>query len=157
MQHYDYGSIGAYFVTVCAEGRACLFGEVVADAVRLTDAGRMVDAVWRENSSYWPAYETDAFVVMPNHVHGVLFRLDLGCALALPDVMHRFKSLTTRRYIEGVRRCGWPPFRGRLWQRGYHDHVVRDPDDLDRIRKYIEDNPAQWAIDAENPERPRPR
>jgi len=97
---YDYGSVGAYFVTVCVEGRACLFGDVVDDAVRLTDAGRMVDAVWRENANYWPGYEADAFVVMPNHIHGVLLRFDEGSSVTLPNVLQRFKRLTTLGYIE---------------------------------------------------------
>ena len=72
--------------------------------------------------------------------------------MSLPDVVHRFKSLTTARYQRGVLRDGWLPFPGRLWQRNYHEHVIRDEEDLNRIRQYIIDNPGRWEDDAENPD-----
>jgi hypothetical protein len=65
--------------------------------------------------------------------------------------MKWFKSVTTKDYRRGVETEGWEPFRGRLWQRGYHDHIVRDDRDLERIRGYIEGNPGRWAEDEENP------
>jgi len=71
--------------------------------------------------------------------------------LSLPDVVHRFKSLTTARYRRAVRDEGWRPFRGRLWQRNYYEHVIRDEEDLDRVRRYVEENPLRWAEDPENP------
>ena len=73
--------------------------------------------------------------------------------LSLSDVMERFKSLTTTRYITGVRNSGWEPFRGRLWQRNYHDHIIRNEQELGRIREYIQNNPADWASDENHPER----
>jgi REP element-mobilizing transposase RayT len=69
----------------------------------------------------------------------------------LPDVVHRFKSLTAAKYRRGVRNDGWQPFTGRLWQRNYYEHVIRDEDELGRIRQYITDNPARWDQDPENP------
>lgn len=72
--------------------------------------------------------------------------------LSLPDVVHRFKTLTTKRYADGVRQSGWPPFRGRLWQRNYYEHIVRNDDELHRIREYIANNPLRWALDRENPD-----
>jgi hypothetical protein len=71
--------------------------------------------------------------------------------LSLPDVVHRFKTLTTKRYADGVKQSGWLPFRGRLWQRNYYEHIVRDDDELRRIREYITNNQLQWALDRENP------
>jgi REP element-mobilizing transposase RayT len=65
--------------------------------------------------------------------------------------MHRFKSLTTARYREGVHHRGWPPFPGRLWQRNYHDHIIRGSRDYDEIQRYIANNPALWDDDDENP------
>jgi putative transposase len=65
----------------------------------------------------------------------------------------RLKSVTTGRYITGVRESGWAPFEERLWQRSYYDHIIRDDDDLNAVREYIANNPVQWAVDAENPER----
>jgi putative transposase len=71
--------------------------------------------------------------------------------LSLPDVVHRFKTITTKRYVDGVKQNGWPRFPGRLWQRNYYEHIIRDEDDLKRIRKYIEQNPEKWESDRRNP------
>jgi REP element-mobilizing transposase RayT len=71
--------------------------------------------------------------------------------LSLPDVVHRFKTLTTKRYIDGVRQYGWPAFAGRLWQRNYYEHIIRNEASLNQIRRYIAENPARWAHDPENP------
>jgi len=66
-------------------------------------------------------------------------------------MVHRFKTLTTKRYTDGVKERGWATFRARLWQRGYFDHVVRDDRDLERIREYIATNSLRWALDREEP------
>jgi hypothetical protein len=70
--------------------------------------------------------------------------------LSAPDVVHRFKTLTTKRYADGVKQSGWPTFSGRLWQRNYYEHIIRNDESLNRIREYIVNNPAQWALDREN-------
>src|SRR5215210_6640299 len=69
---YDYSQAGAYFVTACAQDRACLFGEIVDGQMRLNEAGRMVLAEWNTLPDRFPAVELDEFVVMPNHVHGII-------------------------------------------------------------------------------------
>ena len=71
--------------------------------------------------------------------------------LSLADVVHRFKTLTTKRYADGVKQAGWMPFPGRLWHRDYFEHVIRDEVSLNRIRRYIEENPMRWVEDNENP------
>ncbi|MCF6267379.1 MAG: transposase [Desulfuromusa sp.] len=71
--------------------------------------------------------------------------------LSLPDVVHRFKSLTTARYRQGVNHHNWPPFTGKLWQRNYYERIIRNEDELHNTRQYIRDNPMQWEIDDENP------
>ena len=65
--------------------------------------------------------------------------------------MQAFKSLTTVEYSHGVAHNDWPPFPGRLWQRNYYERIIRNDDELARARRYIEDNPMQWHLDAENP------
>jgi REP element-mobilizing transposase RayT len=74
-------------------------------------------------------------------------------ALSLADVVHRFKTMTTNRYAVGAKQRGWPAFRRRLWQRNYYEHVIRDEPALNRIRRYIDENPLRWAVDDENPHR----
>jgi REP element-mobilizing transposase RayT len=108
--------------------------------------------------------EIDAFVVMPNHIHGIIILVGAGpraCpalgqpqgvapTLSLPDVVHRFKTMTTKRYADGVEQCGWRLFPGRLWQRNYYEHIIRNEGDLDAIRRYIACNPLRWHLDREN-------
>jgi REP element-mobilizing transposase RayT len=129
--------------------------------MRLNEAGRMVLGTWEALPMHYPSVDVDAFVVMPNHLHGIIF---LGSApdhsdetarivLSLPDVVQRFKSLTTARYRAGVLEHGWPPFPRRLWQRGYYEHIIRHDRSLSSIRRYIEDNPSRWPSDEENPHR----
>ncbi|MCB1054832.1 MAG: transposase [Acidobacteria bacterium] len=89
----------------------------------------------------------DEFVVMPNHFHGIVHLLgtSAGDDLALPDVVHRFKSLTTRRYLDGVRELGWAPVRRRLWLRNYFEQVIGGGDELGQCQRYIRENPSRWA------------
>ena len=67
--------------------------------------------------------------------------------MSLPDVVHRFKTLTTKRYTDAVKHTGWKPFPGRLWQRNYWEHIVRNERELHHIREYITNNPAKWESD----------
>jgi REP-associated tyrosine transposase len=175
LRDYDYAQINAYFVTIVAQGRKCLFGETIEGEMRLNVAGRMVEAVWNSFPKHYPSVECDAFVVMPNHVHAVIVlgprarpaptgqprgvAHTINASLALPDVVHRFKTLTTKQYIDGVKQNNWPSFVARLWQRNYFEHVIRNignEESLNRIRQYIVDNPAQWEFDRENPAATRP-
>ena len=181
LRGYDYAQAGAYFVTVCTQNRDCLLGDIVDGDMRLNDAAQMIQTVWDQLPDHYPAVDLDAFVVMPNHIHGIIVltvgatprgcpvprdcRVPRGQArgpaptgvvtgrLSLPDVVHRLKSFTTARYRQGVRQDGWPPFPGRLWQRNYYEHIIRSDDELRRAREYIAQNPARWALDQENPDR----
>ena len=75
-----------------------------------------------------------------------------GKKLSLPDVVHRFKTLTTNQYINGVKQNNWSPFPGKLWQRNYYEHVIRNDIDLRETREYILNNPKKWHLDRNNPE-----
>jgi len=136
LQGYDYSRAGAYYVTLCTQNRECLFGEIKNGKMVLNDAGRMVQIVHDEMGPNYPGVETDDFIVMPNHIHGIIILVGAGpcacpdnpcacsdgpCAcpdtgqprndgqprgvaptLSLPDVVHRFKTMTTKRYTDGV-------------------------------------------------------
>ncbi|MDQ3565938.1 MAG: transposase [Pseudomonadota bacterium] len=211
LRGYDYTQAGLYFVTIVVQDRACLFGEVVDDHMRLNDAGRMVAAEWDALCFRFINIDLDAFVVMPNHIHGVIVitgtigpdgstvplvgtqsttgahttAATVGAALVgaqsttgdivraplvgapptgaqtgattrvaptLGKIVGTLKSLTTVAYTRGVKTQGWSPFRERLWQRNYFEHIVRNEESLHRIRQYIADNPAHWTDDPENPQ-----
>jgi putative transposase len=154
---YDYSSAGAYFVTICTEGRRPLFGDATDDEMHHNGAGRMVEECAGKLSTKFGGLTLDAFIVMPNHIHAVIALDDTGTA-DLPSIMTWFKTMTTNAYIRGVKDFGWPRFDGRLWQRNYFERIIRDEAELDRVRAYVEANPAKWTGDEHNPERGgRPR
>lgn len=172
LKGYDYSQAGAYFVTICVQDRVCLFGDVVDGNVRLNDAGRMVERWWLELNRKFAYVQSDAFVVMPNHIHGIIvIQSNVGADLCvcpggepgaqhpgahtgapLPEIVQWFKTMTTNAYIRHVRADGWRPFRQRLWQRNYFEHIIRNDVTLAHIRQYIADNPLRWARDRDNPE-----
>jgi putative transposase len=159
LKEYDYTYAGAYFVTICAQDKACLFGNVVDECMYLNDAGHMLARLWNDIPARFADIETDAFVVMPNHMHGIIVLPDAangaatGVVPALGEVVAAFKSASTVDYIRSVKTRAWPAFRRWLWQRNYYEHVIRDEKALDRIHRYIVENPARWAFDDENPEK----
>jgi putative transposase len=112
----------------------------------LSDLGREVEVAWKALPNHIGKVGLDQFVVMPNHVYGILVLND--GARPLSEIMRAFKTFSAHRVNLQRKRPG-----ASLWQRGFYDHVVRDEADLARIREYIENNPARWALDKENPER----
>lgn len=106
LQGYDYSQAGAYFITVCTHNRACLFGEIVDGTMHENQAGQAVREAWQALPERFPGVDCDAFVVMPNHVHGILVLS--GGQAHLSQVVGAFKSLTVHRYIQGVKNEGWP-------------------------------------------------
>ena len=162
LKGYDYGSAGAYFVTICTQNRTCWFGVLADGEMRLNDAGRVAQASWDELPARFPDVRLDTFVVMPNHVHGIIIvgaqfiapsdgfgtaTIDQGAmnrAPTLGEIVRTFKAVSPRL----IRRSANPDF---AWQRNYYEHVIRDDESLNRIRQYILDNPGRWVFDRENP------
>ena len=142
---YDYSQAGAYFITACIHNRAMLFGGVIDGDVRLNEMGTIVQQTWDDLPTHYHGINLDAFIVMPNHVHGIIILADASERRhAIPEIVRGFKTFSARRVNE---RVGEP---GALWQRGYYEHVIRNAKALDRIRAYIANNPARWADDPEN-------
>ena len=106
----------------------------------------MIEENWLRLVGRYEGLELDAFVVMPNHLHGLVILPDEK-AIPLPQIIGAFKSITTVEYGRGVREHRWEPFDVRLWHRNYYDHVARNEADLDRIRQYIFDNPLKREVD----------
>lgn len=164
LRDYDYAQAGAYFVTICAQDRACLFGEVEDGGIRLNASGDMLLHWWTEMANKYPEVEVGAVIVMPNHLHGVILINDSGddaetprSGASLGAIVGWFKTMTTNAYIRGVRTSGWQPFNQRLWQANYLEHFIRSELAHDRVRAYIVANPARWPVDEENPGRFHPR
>lgn len=165
LKGYDYSQAGAYFITICTQDRVCLFGEIVDGEMRLNDMGRMVEFTWFDLPNHVDGLVLDAFVVMPNHVHGILVIVGAGSTEpaptgsaptvpntggekrhGLPEIVRQFKTFSSRRINEYRHTPGMP-----VWQRNYYEHIIRNEESLNRIRQYIADNPLQWALDRENP------
>jgi putative transposase len=167
LKGYDYTLSGAYFVTICIQGGECLLGDVVEDEIRANLAGLMVQESWHALTNRFSGVDIDAFVVMPNHVHGVIIlygdhdvsknpsvsqeMTGTRAAPAVGDVVGAYKSITTIEYIRGVRERGWPAFEGRFWQRNYWERIIRNEREFEAIRRYIWNNPASWKKDRLNP------
>jgi REP element-mobilizing transposase RayT len=142
---YDYSQAGAYFITVCTQNRVMLFGKIIDCDVRLNEMGTIVQQSWEDLATHYHDIDLDAFVIMPNHVHGIIILGDQPERRhAIPEIVRGFKTFFARRVNE---RAGK---RGVLWQRGYYEHVIRNDKALDRIRAYIANNPARWEDDSEN-------
>ena len=184
LKGYDYTQAGAYLVTIVVQGRFPPFGAVADGRMRLNGAGEMVRRIWTEMPNRFPSIKMDAFITMPNHIHGIIILVGAPLVGAQPvtdvtgrriparattrvaptedgrirlgDVVGAYKSLTTLEYTRGVHAMNWPPFHERLWQRNYHETIVRDDPSMQKSRQYILDNPLQWPFDRENPIADRP-
>ena len=153
LRGYDYTRPGACFVTVCTYRRACLFGHISHSVMCLNGFGTVVEACWRALPEHYPHVGLDAFVIMPNHIHGILVLADDPIAgganprrHGLPEVVRACKTFSSRR-INALRNRGG----AQVWQRGYYEHVIRDEMSLRRLPDYIDTNPLRWELDSENP------
>ena len=173
LRGYDYSQAGAYFVTVCTHDKEFLFGKIVERKMRLNESGEIADLCWQRLGRRYPHVGLDEWIVMPNHLHGIMVivddrRGDSGIAPAKRGADHgrggsrtastkrkplgrligAFKTVSTRRISEIRSTTGAP-----VWQRNYYEHIIRNQDEFNKIREYIATNPLRWMSDPENPER----
>jgi putative transposase len=146
LKDYDYAQEGAYFVTICTYLREWRFGDIVESKLQLNGCGQIAAQQWVELSTHYPTIELDAFIVMPNHVHGIVViqkRADFKSApTPLSEIIRGYKGLVTRRINECRRTPGEI-----VWQRSYHDHIIRSESALNYIRHYVATNPERWQYD----------
>lgn len=183
LRDYDYSQAGAYFVTVCSYERECLFGWVAESEMVLNGFGEIVWAEWLRSAEIRKEIVLDEFVVMPNHIHGIIIRNDTVGATrwvaqnsdgggdvaadqqrainqratqrvaptgpvtgSVGAIIGQFKSAVTKR-INALRDNPGCP----VWQRNYHERIIRNEREMVGIREYISNNPLQWGLDRENP------
>ena len=163
LKPYDYSQTGYYFLTVCAQNRQCVFGEIINGKMKLNEVGEMIETDWNKLPWHFPNIKLDEFVIMPNHMHGIILivgaplvgaqnndiadRATTRVAPTLGDIVGAFKSIAANEYIHNVKNNDWPPFKGSLWQRNYYEHIIRDERDLNRVREYVVNNPYKWQED----------
>jgi putative transposase len=171
IKDYDYSQHGAYFLTICTYRRQCLLGDIVEDTMRLNPIGKVAADRWTAIPEHFPSCELDEYVLMPNHIHGILLIVDdarrdgedeiKGAACCAPTagaveravrpgslavVIRSFKAAATRSINTLEDWHGGP-----LWQRNYYEHVIRGDRELHEIRRYIAENSLKWALNRENP------
>ena len=170
LKEYDYAQAGAYFVTIVTWRREFLFGEIVDREMELSQYGEIVQEWWHEIPSHFPNAETGAFVVMPNHIHGIIFILERRGTVPVPNEKKTSGGRTQGRETLPLRRptlgqivayfkyqstkemnaLGNTGTITKLWQRNYYEHVIRDEMNLKSKTDYIEANPRLWDEDDQN-------
>ena len=190
LRDYDYSQPGAYFVTICARHRKCLFGAITDGKMRLNEIGQIVVECWNHIQQHFPSVELGESVIMPNHFHGIISwgitearapqplvgarsprpsenintgrgevpssvdvnpttrRVEVPSP-SLGKIMAYFKYQSTKHINRHYNTPGT-----RVWQRNYHDHIIRDDPDLQRLRQYMQNNPMKWELDQLHPDNP---
>ncbi len=168
---YDYSQAGAYFVTVCTRNRECLFVDVGDAEIRLNECGRIIAGCWQDIPLHFADARLDAFLTMPNHLHGIIVigDGDVGAMhfskvrkmhrpyerprgtvpASLGAIVQNFKSVSTRKINAARDTPG-----ATIWQRNYYEHIIRNEREWSMIAQYIRDNPAKWSADLDNPLNP---
>ena len=160
----DYSAPGLYFVTICATQKRCIFGRVREKRVQLTMLGHIAHESWSSIPIHFARVNLHVFVIMPNHMHGIVEIAQTGLAQhaarlqgnrqlplkgvqsgSLSAIVRSFKAEVSRRAGEELR------WKGRVWQPNYYDRVVRDGREFADASRYILENPQNWDRDLENP------
>ena len=156
---YDYSLAGAYFITICVKKRQSLLGKIVSNQMQLNHYGKIIENSWEWLSYAYDYIELDEWIIMPNHLHGIII-ISANCrggSRTAPTAESKIKPLgrligafktTSTKQIIFIRKTAGIPF----WQRNFYEHVIRDDDSLNRIREYKVTNPSRWHTDRENPD-----
>lgn len=156
LKNFDYSVNGYYFVTICTQNREKLFGEIVGATLcgRPNNPDKLIVKWLLELENKFKGVKIDEYIVMPNHIHFIIERTgdhtgSTGDHIGSPlrDIIGWFKTMTTNEYIAGVKDGRFMPFKGRLWQRNYYEHIIRNYDDYINIAEYIQNNPLKWEED----------
>jgi len=169
LKNWDYSTPGAYFITICTKNRERVFGRVKRGEMILSEIGKIADSHWREIPNHFPSVHLDEFQMMPDHLHGIVI-IEPNNSVFVVETPESGVSTTTipRITTKTVTNRNWNP--GSLgvivnqykrictiqirkhgyvfeWQSRFHDHIIRNDAELNRIRKYIRYNPVHWHND----------
>ncbi len=158
LRNYDYSLPGSYFVTICVKDRKNLFGDIIDGVMHLNQYGMIVKSMWDEITNHYNGILLDEFIVMPNHVHGIIIIIDnvVGARsprpynrkITLGNIIAFFKYHSTK-HINEIRGTPGVP----VWQRNYYDHIIRNQKSFRKIQEYISTNPERWQWNKENPDK----
>ena len=151
LKNYDYSQNGAYFITICTNKRVNFLGEIIDSKLSETKQSKICIECWNDLSNHYPNCILDEFIVMPNHVHGIViidnFKINIQPNdnqknHSVSEIIRAFKPFSSRRINEYQNTYGLS-----IWQSRFHDHIIRDEESLNKIRQYIINNPSNWAPD----------
>jgi putative transposase len=175
LKGYDYSQAGAYFITICCQDRACLFGKIIEDTdnvptIELNEYGAIAYNEWNKLTERFPNLELDVFQIMPNHIHAIIVLTDreqdienrkiedganvkiadvdeatARVARTVGDIVGAYKSLVNNKCLAICKANN--EYLGKLWQRNYYEHIIRDEGAYRLIADYIITNPAHWQSD----------
>jgi len=172
LQNYDYGSNWWYFITICTKNRENYFGEIIDGKIILNDFWKIAERFWLEIPKHFSFVVLDEFVIMPNHIHGIIIidkqiivetrqclvsteteteiktnnRFQNQWKWTISSIIGSFKSICTKTINKSQNKIFF------AWQPNYYDRIIRNEDELQRIRKYIIENPLKWELDKDNTE-----
>ncbi len=162
LQNWNYGWNASYFVTICTGDRECYFGDIANGKLKLSEIGMIADKIWSEIPKQFPFINLDTYVIMPDHVHGILIidnnqnrdainRVSTGGKTGIKNPMLHDNLSRVIRWYKGrvtfeIRKIN----KDFHWQSRFHDHVIRDDRSLNNIRRYITENPDKWVEDKLN-------
>lgn len=145
LKRYDYSQNGAYFITICTKDKKCILSHTVGATigrpayVRLTEWGKMVDTSIRGIPEHYNGVHVEKYVIMPNHIH-LLIVIDVPCGRPLV-------APTVSRVVQQMKGYATKLIGQNIWQKSFHDHVIRKETDFQMIWQYIDTNPAKWEQD----------
>jgi putative transposase len=158
LKGYDYTQSGWYFITICTHQKSCLFSAIANRQLILNQFGYVASECWQAIPKHFSGVELDEFIIMPNHIHGILIMINnrQGLTISKPyqgefgkpisgsisTIVGSFKSVVSKQVniLRNVKGAS-------VWQRNYYEHIIRDDESLNRIRNYIINNPLAWKND----------
>ena len=152
LEKYDYSSAGAYFITICTEGRREILSRIVVggdvlDAPKkeeLLPYGEIAEKYIHQLNDFYGDIVVDRYVIMPNHIHIMLFVSENGASRTSPPTK---QHTTVSKFLSTFKRFCNKEYGENIWQRSYYDHVIRDRQDYEEHARYIMENPARWCYD----------
>lgn len=145
LREYDYSNEGLYFVTICTQDKRCLFGHIIDNAMVLNEVGKIIQQTLESLPERFDNIRIDNYVIMPNHIHAILVIMKQVEGCTVGQIVGTFKSLSYRRISDKYNEKGMG--LGKLWQRNYYEHIIRNSGAYDKITDYILSNPERWAVD----------
>jgi putative transposase len=161
LQEFDYSQAGMYFITICSANHKNVFGDIINDEMILNEWGRAAAEEWTRTAEIRPTVDLDEFVIMPNHLHGIVILLEKECkneplhqspvyekygnptSNSIPTIIRGYKAAVTRR-IDILR----GNTDGAVWQPGYYENIIRNYSAYEKIKEYTGNNPANWPKDS---------